>query len=93
VQSNIQEILDAHVDATPLGTTTPISVMQAMILALAQKAVAGDINASKLLLEWYSYGVTQPTGAPAANQTNIQNNFAIDPVTAQMLRGLGAEIA
>jgi len=92
VQGSIQEILDAHVDAAPLGHTGPISMMQAMILALAQRATEGHLPAAKLLLEWYAHGVAAPTGGLPSNQTNIQNNFTIDPVTAQMLRGIGAEI-
>lgn len=92
VQKNIQEVLDAHVDAAPLGHQGALTMMQAMILALAQKAVAGNLPAAKLLMEWYAHGVATPVGGLPSNQTNIQNNFSIDPVTAQMLRGLGAEI-
>ena len=94
VHDEILNILNTKVAPhNDLGTDEELTVLQALILSLAQKGMQGSMAASKLLLEWYSHGITLPSNiTPASTSTtNIQINN-IDPVTRKMLQSIGVEL-
>ncbi len=92
VHLTIGDILSTKVDATSLGLPNQeTTVLQAIIIAMAQKAMQGSPNAAKQLMEWHLHGVAAPSTQAAPTTANTQVNIYndLDHATKQMLASIG----
>ncbi len=63
-----------------------VTVMQGIIIAMAKKALEGNLNAATTLMQWFSNGINDQQTNPTTT-TQI-----IDPITEKMLLSIGVKL-
>jgi len=82
----VDEVRNILLSRVPNSEEGDVTVMQGIIIAMAKKALDGNLNAATTLMQWYTNGID------TAQQVNTNMDLTVDPIMQKMLRSIGVTV-